>query len=229
MPKVSEVFASISGEGLTQGYQTVFVRFIGCNLHCSWCDTNYARQGGEEKEVSELIEKILAQEPIRHVYFTGGEPLLQHQAIEDIVDILKPLGYEFTVKTNGSVQVSPLMSVRPSVGFAVDVKMPSSGMESEMCYENYMVLRKTDELLYACADKVDWDFAINHFRFIQSRYGCLAQPCFSPVWGSKEDKPPVGQTWWQEMADLFMKQGPCNGKYSLQLHKCIYGVNKRGV
>jgi len=229
MIKVSEVFPSISGEGLTQGYQTVFVRFIGCNLQCSWCDTNYAREGGKEKDVSALIEEIVSYEPIRHIFFTGGEPLLQHQAIEDIVDILGPLGYGFTVKTNGSIPISPLLTVRPSVGFAVDVKMPSSGMNAKMCYENYMVLRTTDELLYACSDKIDWEFAMNHYKFILSRYGCKAQPCFSPVWGSDEDKPRVGQTWWQEMADLFMKQAPCNGKYSLQLHKCIWGVNKRGV
>jgi 7-carboxy-7-deazaguanine synthase len=227
--KISEVFPSISGEGITQGYQTVFVRFIGCNLNCAWCDTNYAKKGGKEMDISAVVKEIRSHEPIRHVFFTGGEPLLQQQEVESIVDLLEPYGYFFTVKTNGAVPVAPLMTIRPKVNFAVDVKMPSSQMQTRMEFENYLVLRETDELLYACADKEDFEYAIDHHRHILARYNCRAQPCFSPVWGGEEEFPRVGQKWFQEMADLFMKWGPYNGKYSLQLHKCIWGVNKRGV
>jgi 7-carboxy-7-deazaguanine synthase len=227
---ISEIFPSISGEGISQGYKTVFVRFVGCNLNCVWCDTNYAKKGGESLFIDTVVKQIQKFEPIRHVFFTGGEPMLHDQFMTVVIDALAALGYFFTIKTNGSLPIASLMSIQPpNVSFAMDVKTPSSGMENRMCYENFMVLRETDELLYACANERDFQYAIDHHRLILTRYNCLARPCFSPVWSNEEEMPRVGQAWWQEMAKLFMEQGPHNGKYSLQLHKCIYGVRRRGV
>ena len=230
--KISEIFSSISGEGMTQGYPTIFVRSVGCNLNCSWCDTNYARVGGEEMGPDEVVNRIESCGSTRHVFFTGGEPLLHSLDIRMAINELWPLGYYFTIKTNGSLSVSDLMG-KDYVSFAVDVKTPSSGMADKNCSDNYPILREQDELLYACKDKTDWEFARDHHRSILSRYHCKAQPCFSPVWDNVEEAgkrfPQVGQPWWQELASLMVMEGPWNAKYSIQLHKVIYGPFKRGV
>ena len=56
--KVAEIFLSLQGEGVLMGTPTVFVRFVGCNLDCAWCDTNYAKSGGVEMTVNEILDKI---------------------------------------------------------------------------------------------------------------------------------------------------------------------------
>jgi 7-carboxy-7-deazaguanine synthase len=73
---VNETFTSIKGEGLDVGKRAFFIRFYRCNLNCEWCDTNYARHGGEVKPYS--AEDLLSITPSKiPLVLTGGEPLLQ--------------------------------------------------------------------------------------------------------------------------------------------------------
>ena len=78
--KVSEIFASIQGEGLRQGEPTIFVRLTGCNLRCDFCDTKYSWEGGDDISVQQVIEQVKHRHkefPADWVCITGGEPLLQ--------------------------------------------------------------------------------------------------------------------------------------------------------
>ena len=77
--RICEIFSSIQGEGLTMGAPTVFVRAVGCNLRCSWCDTGYSFAGGTEMSVDEILEEV---GDCFRVCFTGGEPMLQPDAVE---------------------------------------------------------------------------------------------------------------------------------------------------
>ena len=76
---VVELFDSIEGEGKRTGYMAVFVRFAGCNLRCSYCDTGYALERSDARDhltEGELLERIRSY-PWKKVTLTGGEPLLQ--------------------------------------------------------------------------------------------------------------------------------------------------------
>ncbi|MFQ6108662.1 MAG: radical SAM protein, partial [Candidatus Aminicenantales bacterium] len=87
--KIAEIFSSIQGEGLRQGEATLFVRLSGCNLHCSFCDTKYAWEGGEDITCDEVIRRIIKMSkrfPTRWVCLTGGEPLLQ-----DVAELVRKL------------------------------------------------------------------------------------------------------------------------------------------
>ncbi len=102
--KITEIFPSIQGEGLRQGYPTLFVRFSGCNLKCPFCDTQYAWKEGNEystRQVIEEIKKLKFRFPAQWICLTGGEPLLQ--AIAELVKELKKEGFNIQVETNATL------------------------------------------------------------------------------------------------------------------------------
>jgi organic radical activating enzyme len=102
--KVVEIFFSFQGEGLRQGEPTIFVRFSGCNLRCSFCDTKYAWQEGESLNPAQILEKVLklnGQLPARWICLTGGEPLLQDIRIP--VQGLKAANFLVQAETNGTI------------------------------------------------------------------------------------------------------------------------------
>ena len=71
MRKINEIFYSLQGEGFHTGTPAVFVRFSGCNLKCSFCDTNH--EEGQWMSDEEIIRKVVCY-PARMVVLTGGEP-----------------------------------------------------------------------------------------------------------------------------------------------------------
>ena len=86
--RIFEVFTSIEGEGLLYGTKTLFIRLAGCPLTCFYCDTPEALpiDSGTEYEIGEacaLIDSVL-QEHTYKVNFTGGEPLIQHEAVAEM-------------------------------------------------------------------------------------------------------------------------------------------------
>ena len=102
--KIAEIFPSIQGEGLRQGEATLFIRFSGCNLECSFCDTKYAWKEGRKHSTAQVLEKVNKLRhrfPARWVCLTGGEPLLQDLA--DLVKGLKKEGFKIQVETNGTL------------------------------------------------------------------------------------------------------------------------------
>ena len=91
--RVSEIFTSIEGEGIFVGKKTLFIRFSGCHLKCKWCDTKYALplDSGTEYQIDEIKELITSElQPFTYkVNFTGGEPLLQSDAVIELADFIK--------------------------------------------------------------------------------------------------------------------------------------------
>lgn len=157
--KVSEIFYSIQGEGVHAGKPAVFLRLANCNLHCFWCDTKYtwmhtkalrdhvledlkkvgAKKPGDvrvydrNKEIKETrlgaaLEEI-AKYPTKHLIITGGEPLLQKDALAILVKKLKVKGWFIEVETNGTIAPGPLAGL---VQFNVSPKLGNSGNEKNL-------------------------------------------------------------------------------------------------
>lgn len=97
---VAEIFDSIEGEGKRTGYMAVFVRFAGCNIRCTYCDTAYALKESDAEEflTKEELLSCIRSYPWKRITFTGGEPLLQ--PLQEICDILGEEGYEINIETN---------------------------------------------------------------------------------------------------------------------------------
>ncbi len=91
--KVSEIFTSIEGEGIFVGKKTLFIRLSGCHLKCRWCDTKYALplDSGTDYQIDEIKDLIIKElRPFTYkVNFTGGEPLLQTEAVIELADFIK--------------------------------------------------------------------------------------------------------------------------------------------
>jgi organic radical activating enzyme len=104
----SEIFKGIQGEGFHSGNTAVFVRFAGCNLKCTFCDTKYARKMANSVEwFSEDLAKVVIKElgKCKFVVLTGGEPMMQHGwALKLFIDELKDNGVYVAIETNGTLK-----------------------------------------------------------------------------------------------------------------------------
>jgi 7-carboxy-7-deazaguanine synthase len=91
--QLNEVFTSIEGEGPYFGTKTIFVRMSGCHLNCHWCDTTYAlaMNSGTNITVDEAKDLIMKElQPNTYkINFTGGEPLIQHEAVAELAKFMK--------------------------------------------------------------------------------------------------------------------------------------------
>ena len=95
--RVNETLLSLQGEGLFTGSPAFFLRVSGCNLQCSFCDTNH--QTYKEMSEDEIVQEASREKP-RHIVITGGEPALQ--LTESLVDKLHEAGFFVQVETNGT-------------------------------------------------------------------------------------------------------------------------------
>ena len=102
--KTAEIFSSVQGEGLRQGEPAIFIRFTGCNLRCSFCDTKTAWKPGADMTVEGIVQRVRAARrgfPAGWVCLTGGEPLLQD--LGPLVRRLKKEKLRVQVETNGTM------------------------------------------------------------------------------------------------------------------------------
>lgn len=216
---VAEKFVSINGEGRKAGQPAVFIRFKGCNLNCSYCDTLWANFDDcpvEKMTASEILSYIHST-GIQNVTITGGEPLIQTGDYE-LIDMLCQSGLSVEIETNGSVDISEYRNMKIMPSFTLDYKLPSSGMEEHMEMKNYNFLTENDTVKFVCGSMADLEKA----REIIKKYR-LVEKCavyLSPVFGKIEPA---------DMVD-FMLEHKLNGvNFQLQLHKFIWNPEQRGV
>lgn len=128
---ILEIFQSIQGEGKYAGVNQVFVRFFECNMHCHWCDTPHSigdtTRKFREVTIEDLFDEVKAVWPGSHsISITGGEPLLQSEALKSFLPKLRYESMPIHLETNG-VLPQPLNDVIDLVDvIAMDMKLPSS-------------------------------------------------------------------------------------------------------
>lgn len=219
--KVNEVFHSIQGEGARIGRPCLFIRLTGCPLRCTYCDTEYAFFEGTPRELEDLLAETRRRlGPPRKgpgapfVELTGGEPLA-HPHAPELLRALLDLGYEVALETAGSHDLAP---VPREVIKIVDRKTPGSGEGDRWLEANldHMVPGQ-DELKFVLTGAADyaWAKAWCTERGIWDRLEVL----FSPVWGR------LDPAW---LAEQVVADG-LPVRVQVQLHKVIWGVERKGV
>lgn len=211
--QVSEIFHSIQGESTYAGLPCTFVRLTGCNLRCTWCDTEYAFYGGEKMSVDEVLEKVRSLGG-RLVEVTGGEPLLQKE-VYPLMERLLAEGYRVMLETSGE---RPIAQVPREVVKIVDVKCPDSGEGGTFDLANLEAMAPHDQAKFVIASRGDYEFARDFTRRhdLARRFAAVL---FSPVWGQMD---------LQQMAAWILADG-LEVRFGYQLHKLIWGAEARGV
>ena len=219
--KIAEMFSSINGEGTHAGQLAFFIRFTGCNLNCSYCDTKWANVP-DAKYTEMTAEEILSEvkkSGIKNVTVTGGEPLIQQEIIP-LLEMLCGEGRYVEIETNGSADVSKVVKIKENrPALTMDYKLPTSGgMESHMRTENFAVLEKKDTVKFVAGSRADLERALEIIREFRLTERCSVY--ISPVFGEIEPA---------EIVD-FMLENKLNGvNVQLQMHKFIWDPNMRGV
>ena len=212
---INEIFCSLSGESYKAGFRSIFIRTYGCNLRCSYCDSVYSWKGNEftEMTVDEIMEEI-AKYGCGHVIVTGGEPLLQRDAI-DLIKALSSNGYTVEIETNGAVDVKPIKDLKlDGVVVTMDWKCFTSGENSKMLASNLAVLTTRDVVKCVVGSKEDLEEAARIDALT------LATVYLSPVFGAIE---------LREIADFILDNQLNTVRLQTQLHKLVWPIDMRGV
>jgi 7-carboxy-7-deazaguanine synthase len=209
--RITEIFFSIQGESSHAGRPCVFVRLTGCNLRCTWCDSEYTFTGGERMSLDDVVARVKSY-GCKLVEITGGAPLAQSEAFE-LIRRLADDGFEVLIETSGSIDITP---VDPRAKLILDVKCPGSGEVAKNRWENLEHLRPQDEIKFVIADREDYEFAkkVMEEHALHTRTVLL-----SPVWGRMDMK---------ALAE-WMLADRVPARFQTQLHKHIWGADVHGV
>lgn len=210
---VHEIYRSLQGESTYAGWPCVFVRLTACQLRCTYCDTVHAFNQGVPMTVSEVFDAVMAYSETPIVELTGGEPLLQDESGE-LTSRLCNAGKRVLIETSGAISTA---LVDPRVHVILDVKTPGSGESAAMDWSNLERLKPIDEVKFVICDKADFDWSVE----IVDRYR-LIDRC--PVHFS----PCHGRVGLEELAEWILMSRR-NIRFQIQLHKVIWGAERRGV
>lgn len=231
---VAERFVSVNGEGRAAGKLAAFIRFTGCNLACSYCDTMWANapaaaDHAERVSVADLV--AWARETrVECITLTGGEPVLQPELPRLVRALLAepgPLGrgLRVEIETNGAADLCELTRLREecaslpgSLTFTVDWKLPASGMEDRMLRENFALLDARDTVKFVCGGEGDLVRMLEVSRE-------LGLPNRVPVYLS----PVFGRLDPGRIVDFMQDNNLTWATAQLQLHKIIWPGVEKGV
>jgi len=214
MLKVNEIFYSIQGESTFTGFPCIFIRMTGCNLRCTYCDTTYAYDQGDDIPLDSILTTVKKFD-CRLIEVTGGEPLIQNET-PDLIAALIENGYTVLLETNGSQDIS---TVDTRCTRIVDIKCPSSGMDNKNYWKNLDYITPNDQLKFVIAHRQDYLYAkkVLDAAAIKRRKKLLIN--FSPVFNKIDLKDLAG---WILADNLPVR-------LQIQLHKYIWGEHTKGV
>ena len=213
---INEIFYSIQGESTFAGQPCIFVRLTGCDLRCTYCDTEYAFYEGKKRPLGEIIEEI-EKYSCRLVEITGGEPLLQKR-VHALMHRLCDDGYTVLIETSGAHDIA-LIDAR--VHRIMDLKCPSSGECERNRMENLPLLGPRDEVKFVIGSEEDYAWAkAQVLAGVPGWADRVNAILFSPVFGKMT---PL------DLATRVMADALPRVRMQLQMHKLIWEPNQRGV
>ena len=226
--QITEIYKSLQGESTYAGLPCVFVRLTGCNLRCSWCDSEYTFQGGSKMSPQMVHEEVQRLSPNGGlVEITGGEPMLQEKELVPFMQQLLEEGYRVLLETSGE---RPLERVPAKVIKIVDVKCPNSGEADTFCSENLKTLTPQDEVKFVLTGRADYEFArdfTQRHRLTDHVNAVLFSPAFrKDATGARDSLHCLLDP--QELAEWILADN-LSVRLGLQLHKFIRDPAMKGV
>ena len=211
--RLTEIYQSIQGESSFVGKRFIFVRLTGCNLRCSYCDTEYSFYGGKNHSIGDILN-IINDFNCNLVEITGGEPLLQKGVISLMTNLCDK-GKTVLIETSGNRDIS---MIDPRVHVIMDLKTPSSGESHNNRYENIKHLKTKDEVKFVIGSEEDYVWSRD--KLISEKLNELCgNVIFSPVFAQLE---------YSKIVDWIVRDG-LDVTFQLQLHKFIWNPTEKGV
>jgi 7-carboxy-7-deazaguanine synthase len=226
--QVTEIYKSLQGESTHAGLPCVFVRLTGCNLRCSWCDSEYTFQGGRKMDIEAVRDEVMRLSPNGGlVEITGGEPMLQERELLPLMRQLLEAGCRVLLETSGE---RPLERVPQGVIKIVDVKCPDSGEAGTFHIENLETLTAHDEVKFVLSGRADYEFARDftcRHHLAERVNAVLFSPAFRKhATGTRDSSHCLLDP--QELAE-WMLADDVPARLGLQLHKFIWDPAMKGV
>jgi len=203
--RITEIFHSLQGEAVTVGCPTVFVRLTGCPLRCQYCDSAYAFQGGEWRDVDSIVDEVLAY-GAQYVTVTGGEPLAQKNCLPLLVKLCDA-GLSVSLETSGAL---PIGDVDCRVSRVVDIKTPGSNEVDKNLWGNIDRLADNDQVKFVLCSEDDYDWAKSIIQKYSFPTGC--EILFSAS---------ATQLSATKLADWIVRDR-LKVRFQLQLHKLLW-------
>jgi len=226
--QITEIYKSLQGESTYAGLPCVFVRLTGCNLRCSWCDTEYSFYGGKQMTPQQVFDEAGRLSPADGlVEITGGEPMLQERELVPLMQRLLEAGYKVLLETSGE---RPLEAVPAGVVKIVDVKCPDSGEGGSFRMENLRSLQPHDEIKFVISGRLDYEFARN-FTVEQGLAARVNAVLFSPAFAKDASGTRDASNCLlnpQKLAE-WMLEDDVPARLGLQIHKLIWDPALKGV
>jgi len=226
--QITEIYKSIQGESTYAGLPCVFVRLTGCNLRCSWCDSEYSFYGGRRMSPEEVFDEVEQLNPSGGlVEITGGEPMLQEREVVPLMQRLLEAGFKVLLETSGE---RPLDHVPEGVVKIVDVKCPDSGEPDTFRIENLETLHPHDEVKFVLSGRSDYDFA-REFTLRHDLARRVQAVLFSPAFskdtaGSSDSSHCLLDP--RELAEWMLADN-VQARLNLQIHKFVWDPAMKGV
>jgi 7-carboxy-7-deazaguanine synthase len=226
--QITEIYKSLQGESTYAGLACVFVRLTGCNLRCSWCDTEYSFYGGKKMTPEQVFDAVERLSPRGgYVEITGGEPMLQQRELVPLMQRLLDSEYKVLLETSGE---RPLERVPAAVVKIVDVKCPGSDEGDSFRMENLATLAANDEVKFVISDRHDYEFA-RDFTAQHALAGRVNAVLFSPAFSKEASGARDASNCLldpQELAE-WMLEDNVPARLGLQIHKLIWDPALQGV
>jgi 7-carboxy-7-deazaguanine synthase len=225
---ITEIYKSLQGESTYTGLSCVFVRLTGCNLRCTWCDSEYTFTGGRRMMQEEIFREVRRLSPDGGlVEVTGGEPMLQERELLPFMQQLIDSGYRVLLETSGE---RPLARVPAQVVKIVDVKCPDSGEGGTFAPENLEALTLSDEVKFVLSSRADYEFACDFIRrheLAKRVHAVLFSPSFrKDATGARDSSHCLLDP--QQLAEWMLTDNVA-ARLGLQLHKFIWDPAVKGV
>ena len=189
-----EIFSSVQGEGKYIGCRQIFIRLVGCNLNCAYCDTNFKsvefcsvensfiKNPVTALQVAEIVKNLTSKVPTHSISFTGGEPLLHANFIGEVVRLTKNLGLKIFLETNGTL-TNELEKILDCIDIvSMDIKLPSVVDENLFaCHKKFLQVAGKKDLyvkivISAETSDEEFDAAINLIAETSAEILLVLQP-----------------------------------------------------
>jgi len=223
---VCSIFDSIDGEYNAfkgAGQLSTFIRLQGCNLRCTYCDTEQAQERASINKME--IDDILSHVNCSKVTITGGEPLLQKEGVIELCKRLTAKDIKVTIETNGSIAFGDDFQdlMEDDVRFVVDYKLTSSGENESMAKDMFADdLYEEDVIKFVIGSRDDYEEACK--LVCANLFGWTAQIVFSPMLykNNKTIEEHYDMAIAQDIVKWMLEDELNDVIFSLQIHKMIW-------